>query len=613
MSEFDSEKDFLDVIVKRFVESSVESETAIEPRYKNIVDWVVRGLGVGSLYVYKRQLQVLVEFFGLLCERCNKKLLEKVNGDLWFCDERELRNLVLRELNYEKEVLECPICDSVVERMPYKELVLCVGMRSGKTTTAAMIASWVFYLSLVWKNLDKKFGLIPDQRLRYSMVATAERQSEKTVWSSFKSLLFNVVDMDIKGLVNRSDGRNKELRRKFNVNTEKETEWNIGLIDYFSLPSNSNSLAGGTGVGMVLEEYARFVLSDSYRSAQEVYAVLERSLKTVRSLSKTYVDDMFGLAIVIGSPYHYGNDPIVELVYGVGYDDGALKYGKYVDSVSKRLSYHYPTWLFNPVLPEGAFESEKKNNYELFLRDYGAMPVRSETRFFAKDIVDACVIRGKPLLEFVETFKKVGNVSLKTAIVNVKPEFFEYNYAVHVDLGESKDLLTMAFARSDAGGDIIIVDGLLVLKPESGVRVYIDTPVDVLRVLKGYMNIGIVSFDKWQSISGMQRLSELGFRVGRRSVGDNEFQLFRNMMFNDAVKIVVKENSVIENVLMGEFRDVRLGKNGKLTHTDLLCSIVGAVLNAREPFGVKTYFGAAEMGNVKDYAKITPVVIRGRW
>jgi hypothetical protein len=56
----------LDNIVERLVKSDVAG-TIVSKRYKNIIDWIVNGLGVVTLYEYKRQFQVLVDFFGLLC------------------------------------------------------------------------------------------------------------------------------------------------------------------------------------------------------------------------------------------------------------------------------------------------------------------------------------------------------------------------------------------------------------------------------------------------------------------------------------------------------------------------------------------------------------------
>jgi hypothetical protein len=601
----------LDSMVERFVKSDV-IRTGVSKRYKNIIDWVVNGLGVITLYEYNRQFQALVEFFGLVCENCNKKLLDKVGKDLWKCNEDELRGLILRELDYENEVLKCEKCGNVVRRMPYNNLILAVGMRSGKTVTASLIATWICYLALIYVNLDKKFRLIPGQKLRYSMVATARRQGEKTVWSNFMELLINAVDSEIRELFGH---RKKKYKNGIYIDTEKETEWTVGLVDFLNLPSNSGSLAGGTGVGVVLEEYSRFIVSESFRSAQEVHTVLDRSLKTLRGLANSYVDDMFTLKIIIGSPYYVVNDPILEAAYGEGYTDSVLEWGIYEDFENRELVYHYPTWLFNPKLKESDFEKEKRESYDLFMRDYGAMPVKEMSRFFSRELVEQVIVNAKSGFEFVPKIKEIGQLKFLSADVKITADFVKYNYMVHVDLGESNDLLTMAFARVDEV-DNIVVDGLLVIKPDknSGIRAYIDTPVNILEKLKGFANISMITFDRWQSVSGIQRLMELGYRVGKRSVGKNEFELFRNLVFNNNVKIMVEQGSIEEQVLRNELMELRVLQSGKLSHTDLLCSIVGAALNQREVFGAKMLGMKNSVVNVgQSYGKFMPMVFRGKW
>ena len=610
----DSDGILLEKIVKKLIDVEKSNKSVVGKRYRNIIDWVVNGLGVITLYEYKRQFQVLVDFFGLLCDKCNEKALKKVNRDLWKCSTDELRDLVLREIDYDKEVIVCKKCGSIVERMPYKNLVLAVGMRSGKTTTAAFIATWICYMSLLYPDLDKRFNLIPGQRLRYSMVATAERQGEKTVWSSFKALLMNAVDEEIRELFEK---RKKRYIGNVFIDTEKETEWTVGLVDFVNLPSNSGSLAGGTGVGMVLEEYSRFIVSESFRSAQEVYAVLDRSMKTLRGLAKSYVDDLFTLEVVIGSPFYVVNDPILEAVYGSGYKDSDIEWGEYEDLEQEKLAYHYPTWLFNPKLSESDFEKDKRANYDLFMRDFGALPIKSMSRYFDDELINNVVVFGDVLLKFKQDMKVINNIKFVTAdIVEMKAEFLKYNYTVHVDLGEVNDLLSMAFARTDDNG-VIVVDGMLVVKPdkELGLRAYIDTPVIVMEKLKKFLNVSLVTFDRWQSSSGLNKLMELGYKVGRRSVSKNEFDLLRNLMYSGNVKIIVNKDSVEAKVLLDEFRELRILQSGKLSHVDLLCSVAGAVLNQREFLGAKILSGKSEFGviNNRVFKSILPTSFRGRW
>lgn len=584
----------------------------IKKRYVNIIDWLINGLGIWTVYQYKRQFQILVEFFGLLCEKCNKKY---IGQDFLGLSETLLRQLVLRELDYEKEVFVCRKCGSVVERLPYNELVLCVGMRSGKTTTAAMIGSWVFYMVLNYgDSLDKKFGLVPGQPLRYSMVATAGQQSEKTVWNTFKGMLQNCIDSDVRNIVNNL---NVESELSKEVDFDKKKEWNLfGRVDFMSLHSNSGSLAGGTGIGVILEEYSRFLKTDSAKGAQEVYAVLERSLKTVRSLAKTVVDDMFGIMIVVSSPWYVIDDPTLSLLYGSEYRESDLSYGRKI--VDKVYGWHLPTWQFNPYLTEKSFEDEKRIDYELFMRDYGAMPVRISERFFDLRMVKECFIEEVPGIVFGDMEYSVGNVLFKScSVVKVNENVNKYRYYVHVDLSESKDLMSMVFSYLDEKEDIVMVDSICVIEPDSelGKFVYVDTPVLLMNQIKNFSIVEVVTYDKWQSVSGLQKLVSMNIKCGIRSVGYNDFVKFRNMVYQGKVKIKRQSDSVMK-LLEDEFNMVRRIGGGKLSHSDVLVSVVGSVLNILDPSYKVKYVGDASQNNAMKnimYQKLDPIVFRGRW
>jgi hypothetical protein len=125
----------------------------------------------------------------------------------------------------------------------------------------------------------------------------------------------------------------------------------------------------------------------------------------------------------------------------------------------------------------------------------------------------------------------------------------------------------------------------------------------------------MITFDRWQSSSGINKLLELGYKVGRRSVGRNEFELFRNLINNGEVKIVVKKDSYEKKVLLDEFRELRVLQNGKLSHVDLLCSVVGAVLNQRDLFGAKLLNSKSNIKPIvnESFKNMIPTSFRGRW
>jgi len=531
-------------------------------KYVNIVDWIVNGIGLQSLYEHPREYQIIRDFFMLRCPKCN----EKTDEDCFDKTIEEMKQEVLLELDYEKEIMVCPKCKYEVHRMKFNTLVLCVGMRGGKTVTASMIGTFIFYLTLVYPDVDKRLRLIPGQNLRASMVSTAAKQTEKTVWADFRSLLKNSIDSRISKIVG---GTYEE--REIDSHTK---EWKVGNVDFMSLHSNSGSLAGGTGIFIVLEEYSRFNLGDSSRSADEVHAVLERSLKTTRSLAKTFVDDMFTLMVIISSPYYIANDPTMILIYGRGYKGAKIKYGK--SERNNKLCYHYPTWEFNKFLTKelcAEDEDEGEDQY-LFDRDYGANPLTTENRFFEYlDPINKSIVKDKGIA-FDYSIVDIGKEKFWTAKVKKLGVMWGKEYCIHVDLGLSKDILSMVFSRVENG--IAYIDGIMAIKPRKKIQVWIDTPYEIIKEVKDKIAIKFVSYDHWQSVSAIQNITKLGIQNGYRSVGEKELVSLKQLWYANSVVLVDNEDSDVLTMVLEEAQMLNR-VNGKLSHTDILLSIAGSV------------------------------------
>ncbi len=535
--------------------------SAISREYKNIIDWTVNALGLRTIFQYKRQYQVLRDFFALRCPNCNDDRVDSFSKS-----PEELEKEVLLEIDYQKGIQKCPKCSYTVERLPYDTLVLCVGMRSGKTVTAAIIASYIFYLSLIIPDIEKRFNLIPDQKLRASMVSTASKQTEKTVWADFVSLLKNSLDPDVRAVI---DNLASKEDMSIDINTK---EWNVNNIDFMALHSNSSSLAGGTGCLVILEEFSRFLQTESARSEGEVLTVLERSLKTTRSLAKNLVDDLFTLFIVISSPLYVVNDPTLVLIYGKNYEEEKLKYGVH-DKNEKVLGYHYPTWLFNPFLKRENFNKEYLLDFFRAERDYGAMPRGGEDAFFEyKEPIWQSIIKGNGIV-FSPFLKDLGSIKFWTAKCVSIGDMWGKEYCIHVDLGENNDLLTMAFSRTQDG--IVYTDGLLVLKPEQGYSMLIDTPLQLITELRKKMIIKYVTFDRWQSSSSIQNLQALGIKAAKKSIGESELVEFKKLVYDNRWRIIDSDDESIKEFI----KEVNLVKRikGKISHVDVLMSIAGSV------------------------------------
>jgi hypothetical protein len=579
---------FTDSIVSRMREGGRYSLFELR-KYRNVIEWTTKGLGLDSIYTHVRQYQILRDFFGLRCPHCNKGDI-----DCWGKSADELKSEILLVIDWDREVFVCEKCGYVLNRLPYDTLVVCAGMRSGKTVLAAIAATYVFLMTLLVKNLDQRFGLIPGQLLRGSMVSTTQTQTQKTVWVDFLSLLRSCRDKFVRNLI---------LTKESDIHDVDglTREWKIDNTEFLSLHSNSSSLAGGTGMFVVLEEYSRFLTgTTSARSAGEVRTVLTRSMKTLRSLAKTAVDDLFTLMIVIGSPFYNSDDPILSLIY----EDGDTS--KPLLRVAKQISYHYPTWLFNPLMKRSDFNTEYTLDFATAERDYGANPVVSATRFFEDvNALPRCVVIKEDCLRFSVYKKQQGPADFLTAKVDPSG-IFGREYCVHIDLGEVDNFLSMAFARTENGK--VFVDGILCIKPSAGISAYIDTPVDILLELRTKVTFRFVSFDQWQSASGLQRLIGAFIPCGKMSVGERELVSFKNLVYQNLIEISDAQDGGCD-VLLEEAR--KLTRNaGKISHVDALVSVAGAVKSAYSGFDHKKIVSTQKQNT--QFRNFKPQVIQSK-
>ena len=109
----------------------------------NIIEWSIGKdfLNQPSIYHYRRQYQILRDMFNLRCVICNSP--SRVAADCWDKGREylESENLLVWSNKYQDDV--CPKCnttraefeeDNIFTR--YNTMIICVGMRAGKSVLA---------------------------------------------------------------------------------------------------------------------------------------------------------------------------------------------------------------------------------------------------------------------------------------------------------------------------------------------------------------------------------------------------------------------------------------------------------------------------------------------
>lgn len=536
----------MEALVQPLTSKNKKKERDIDKDYlanpaPNIIEFVSGPayLNIPSLFEYTRQYQVLRDFFQYRCPICNPLTPEAI--DCWNKPRSYLESEVLLvwSSKYKEDV--CPKCgltrtelllDRAIQR--YNQLHGIVGMRSGKTATVGLIGAYLEHrlinisLSESDGKLSSYFGLLPKQPFEVTYIASTEVQSNDTIWAYYRN--FRSDSPWFKRYVTwvKKEEKNQDtpagMERWKYQETIREIENGHMGVKFNSKNSNSSGLAGRTRIGSFVDEISRFKQTESSLGAEESYRVMENSLRTVRSavLNRDLLE-WFGLMVSISSPISI-DDKGMELLYTS-------------TNIKSMYAFHYATWEFNPM--------EKREYYdEAFEKD----PVGTERDFGAKPPLAA-----NPLVIDPQRFETIAVVeNLKpTAKIDIIPFIDKTNQRYHraqmvecqlkrdmsryicFDAGQNFDSFAGACGHleirqlpDDKVEYVTVVDWVMRILPSKDMDVWFDSCVDIVDFQKGFQKIAQVEFDRWNSVTLIQQIRNLGVRAEQKSIKAEDYIKF---------------------------------------------------------------------------------------
>lgn len=534
----------------------------LRKRAPNAIVWIASPiyLNVPSIYQYVRQYQVVRDFFQLRCPICNQG-----NGDCWGKTETDLRMEALLVWDASLSCDVCPKCgltraEFVEEGLlqPKDNLVGIAGMRSGKSVVAGMIGSYMRHAFITmgiqeqgW--LHKRLGLLPTQHLEMAFVATTATQSSQTIWANFKlqcsaSPWFRAYVRWVKAKEEQQltpDG----MRRWTYKELEEGIEDGYLMLNCMNLNSNSSGMAGRTRLAFFLDELSRFGLGESRFGADEVWAVFSNSLKTVRG-ARTRLklpDAWLGASVAISSPISIEDKTMVLHAQG--------------EHEPNTYRFKYSTWEFNPFMPREIFDEDYSKDPVIAERDFGANPPNATTplvtdphRFWTAvdntarptaqfsitypvdgsnlpyvgaQLENASMDRGRPLYIFGDAGATFDQFALVACSALWLPAFSAYSQAdrnavrdtSHLSMQHPMETLYQKPAVDDKQPELSLVtvqEWCLRIIPEQGKPVWFESVIDIFRALSKVRRIATIAFDRWNSESTLQQISNMG--IGARII-----------------------------------------------------------------------------------------------
>jgi len=512
---YDSELEYLKIPAPNII------EFVAEPQYLNIP----------SIWKYTRQYQVLRDFFQVRCPICNSQKPETI--DCWGKGKEYLQSETLLVWSIKDNDDVCPKCgltrhelleDKIVDK--YNQLHGITGMRAGKTATIAMMGAYTEHrlITLGMSQPDGRlatyFGLLSKQPYEVTYIASTEVQSNDTIWAYYRSMRFD--SPWLRRYVEWVKGKEKTQDTPIGMEgwkyqeTNKEIENGHLGVKFNSKNSNSSGLAGRTRIGSFIDELSRFKQTESSMSAEEAYRVMENSLRTVRSaVMNRGLLNWLGTMVSISSPMSV-DDKGMELLYQSTHIKGMY-------------AFHYATWDFNPDEKREYYDEAYEKDPVGTERDFGAKPplsanplVIDPTKFKSRAIDETLVPTAK--IEIIPFTDKTGQRYHRAQMTECKLLRDVPRYLVF-DAGQNFDSFAGACGHieikelPDGNQEFItVVDWVLKILPSNDMEVWFDSAVDLVDFQIKHQKIAGVEFDRWNSVTLIQQIRNLGVSAEQKSI-----------------------------------------------------------------------------------------------
>lgn len=500
---------------------------------------------------------------------------------------------------YRYETLVALYGEQVAEKRykeTYNEVILQLGKGSGKDYTSTIVCAYVVYLLLCLKDPSRYYGKPSGDTIDIVNVAVNADQARNVFFANFvkriKQCPWFEGKFDIK---NNSIEFDKSVRA-FSGHSEREAFEGLNLflavldeISAFELESNTGNDRANTADATY--KMYRASVDSRFPDFGKVY------LLSFPRFAGDYIQQRYGgyddpdkgiigavaEKEVIIRTHTFKIDPdLPDGTEGNEFDiqweeDHILKY-----SYPRVFALKRPTWEVNPTvsLDSPAMVRQFHANVADALGRFACMP---------SDNVDTAFFKNKPKIE--HAFIAPNGVDQFGIFLDTFQPKSEKKYYMHVDLSKVHDRCAVAVAHVSGWkkieiGDhfseiypVVQVDAVRWWKPSHGQPMdYKEVTDFILAVKNRGFNIGLVTFDRWQSNDTMNFLGNYHIKTDILSVANKHYDDFLSTMYDDRL-VGPREPALIEELKMLRYIKDKVD-HPRAGYKDLSDAVCGAIFNA---------------------------------
>ena len=465
------------------------------------------------------------------------------------------------------------------------EVILQLGKGSGKDFTSTVACAYIVYKLLCLKDPARYFGKPSGDAIDIINVAINAQQAKNVFFKGFKTKI----------------EKSAWFAGKYNPKAES-IEFDKSITVY-SGHSERESHEGLNLILAVLDEISGFATeigtgNDQGKTADNIYKAFRASVDSrFPDLGKVallsfprfpgdFISTRYDAVIAEKETVHKTHKFVMNEDLPEDAEGNSLEIEWDEDTI---VSYKYPgmfalkrpTWVVNPTRKIDDFKLAFFTDIGDAMQRFACVPTFSSDAFFKqRDKVRAAMTIRNPL----DTFRRFEP--------NFEPDPDKIYY-VHADLAQRHDKCAVAIAHVEKWvnvqvvkdyeqiSPIVVVDAVAWWEPK------IEGPVDLSEVKQWIQNlrrvgfnIGLVSFDRWQSFDIQNELKAVGMRTDTVSVGKKHYEDMAMLVYEDRVAMPAIE------LLFEELTELKITKNGKnVDHPrklskDLADAVCGSIFGA---------------------------------
>ena len=464
------------------------------------------------------------------------------------------------------------------------EIILQLGKGSGKDFVSTVACAYIVYKLLCLKDPARYFGKPSGDAIDIINVAINAQQAKNVFFKGFKTKI----------------EKSPWFAGKYNAKAES-IEFDKALTVY-SGHSERESHEGLNLILAVLDEISGFATevgtgNDQGKTADNIYKAFRASVDSrFPDLGKVallsfprfpgdFISQRYDAVIadkeVVEKTHKFiMNEDLPEDSEGnsleISWDEDTILSYK----IPGVFALKRPTWVVNPTRKIDDFKISFFTDMGDAMQRFACIPTYMSDAFFKqKDKLEKCMTLRNP----VDQFRRFDE--------SFKPDPDKVYY-VHADLAQKHDKCAVAIAHVDKWVNIqvmkdyeqvvpmVIVDAVAWWEPK------VEGPVNLSEVKQWIQNlrrqgfnIGMVSFDRWQSFDIQQELKSVGIKTDTVSVAKKHYEDLAMMIYEERVAIPMIP------LLLEEMSELKIMKGNRVDHPrkkskDLADAVCGAVFGA---------------------------------